>query len=235
MAWLSEAWRFIKDDKNQKTLAFIGAGIAAVVVAGWQAYMHFAPSGSAEQPSSAVTASGGGVASGGNITITQTSPGTITLGGVHGIPPEDFQKVSGELGVTQAALASFFKILEKQKVAPEDLDSTLREFAKRYKQLEEDLNRFTTEDPEVASLREQAREALEAGDFDRAEQLLNEASAKDLAAAERQEPCRVGIAHRIPYHSRPCRPCRLIVERKRRAADIFSGSSRPAASSGWVR
>ncbi|MGH8478149.1 MAG: tetratricopeptide repeat protein [Gammaproteobacteria bacterium] len=39
----------------------------------------------------------------------------------------------------------------------------------------------------MAALRGQAREAWEAGDFDRAEQLLNEASAKDLAAAERQE------------------------------------------------
>ena len=96
-------------------------------------------------------------------------------------------KVSAELGVTQAALANFFKILEKQKVAPEDLDSTLRDFAKRYKQLEEDLKCYTSDDPEVAALREQARAALEAGEFDRAEQLLNEASAKDLAAAERQE------------------------------------------------
>ncbi len=198
MAWLSEAWRFIKDDKNQKTLAFIGAGIAAVVVAGWQAYMHFAPSGSAEQPSSAVTASGGGVASGGNTHITQTGPGTLYVDGVHGISPEYFQKVSGELGVTQAALASFFKILERQKVAPEDLDTTLREFAKRYQQLEEDLKRFTSEDPEVAALRARAREALEAGDFDRAEQLLNETSAKDLTAAERQESVANNAGSRPP-------------------------------------
>ncbi len=89
--------------------------------------------------------------------------------------------------VEKDGLARFFKILEKQKVAPEDLDSILREFAKRYQQLEEDLKRFTADDAEVAALTEQAREALEAGDFDRAEQLLNEASAQDLAAAERQE------------------------------------------------
>ncbi|CAN5906225.1 hypothetical protein BH20PSE1_BH20PSE1_14300 [soil metagenome] len=183
MAWLSEAWRFIKDEKNQRTFAFVGAGM----VTGWQAFTYFAQPNSTEQPSPTVTASGGGVAPGGDLRITQTGPGTLTVGGVHDIPPEDFQRVSGELGVTQAALASFFKILEKQKVAPEDLDSTLREFAKRYRQLEEDLKRFTSEDPEVAALREQAREALEAGDFDRAEQLLNEASSKDLTAAERQE------------------------------------------------
>ena len=126
-------------------------------------------------------------ASGGDLHITQTGPGTLNVGGVHGVPPEDFQRVSAKLGITEAALASFFKVLEKQKVAPEDLDSTLREFAKRYKQLEEDLKRYTSDDPEVAALREQARAALEAGEFDRAEQLLNDASAKDLAAAERLE------------------------------------------------
>ncbi|MGH2372605.1 MAG: tetratricopeptide repeat protein [bacterium] len=186
MAWLSEAWRFIESQENREVLAFIISGIA-VAVAALRVYKLFAKSGSPEQPARTVTVNGGGVAPGGDLHITQTGPGTLTVGGVQGIPPEDFQKVSGELGVTQAALASFFKILEKQKVSPEDLDSTLREFAKRYQQLEEDLKRFTSEDPEVAALREQAREALKAGDFDRAEQLLNEASAKDLAAAERQE------------------------------------------------
>ena len=119
MDWLTEAWRFLNNEMNQKTLAFIGGGIAAVVIGGWQFYTHFAPSGSSEQPAPAVTASGGGVASGRDIRITQTGPGTLIVGGVHGISPEDFQKVSAELGVTQAALASFFKVLEKQKVAPE--------------------------------------------------------------------------------------------------------------------
>ena len=173
--------------REEPELAFIGGGIVIAGGAFWQVYTHFAQSGSTEKPPPIVTVNGGDVAAGGDLRITQTGPGTITLGDVHGIPPEDFQRVSGELGVTQAALASFFKILEKQKVAPEDLDSTLREFAKRYQQLEEDLKGFTSEDPEVAALREQAHTALEAGDFGRAERLLNEASAKDLAAAERQE------------------------------------------------
>jgi len=187
MGWLKEAWRFLKNEENQKTLAFVGGGIAVVVIGGWQFYTHFAPSGSTEQASPTVTAREGGVASGGNTNITQNSPGTLIVGGVHVVPPEDFQRVSEELGVTKAALASFFKVLEKQKVAPEDLDSTLRDFAKRFKQLEEDLGRYTSDDPEVAALRARAREVLQAGEFDRAERLLNEASAMDLAAAERQE------------------------------------------------
>ena len=199
MDWLEDAWRFLKSEENQKTLTFIGAGIAVAGAVVWQLYTYFAPSVSSEQVSPTVTASGGGVVSGKDIRITQTGPGTLIVGGVHGIPPEDFQKVSAELGITEAALASFFKILEKQKVAPEDLDSTLRDFAKRHKQLEEDLKRYTSDDPEVAALREQARAALEAGDFDRAEQLLNDASAKDLAAAERQE----SVARTTPALGRP--------------------------------
>jgi ATP-dependent exoDNAse (exonuclease V) alpha subunit len=187
MDWLKEAWRFLKNEKNQKALAFIGAGIAAVAIAGWQFYTHFAQPTPADKPAPVVIVNGGGVGSRADLHITQTGSGTLTVGGVHGVPPKDFQRVSAKLGITEAALASFFKILEEQKVAPEDLDSTLRDFAKRYKQLEEDLKRYTSDDPEVAALREQARAALEAGEFDRAEQLLNEASAKDLAAAERQE------------------------------------------------
>ena len=37
---------------------------------------------------------------------------------------------------------SFFKILEQAQVAPEDLDNTLREIAKRYKDLQTKLDSF---------------------------------------------------------------------------------------------
>ncbi len=187
MDGLSAAWRFLKSEKNRKALAFVGGGIAAVAIGGWQIYSFFVQPGSSPVSPPVVTADGGGVASGGDIHIKQSSPGTLIAGGVHDVRPEDFQRVSEELGITKAALASFFKVLEKQHVSPEHLDSTLREFAKRYKALEADLARSTSDDPEVAALKARAREALEAGDFDRAEQLLNEASAKDLATAERQE------------------------------------------------
>jgi len=30
MGWLKEAWRFLKNEENQKTLAFVGGGIAVV-------------------------------------------------------------------------------------------------------------------------------------------------------------------------------------------------------------
>ena len=122
MEWLSKAWRFLKSEKNQKTLAFIGGVITAVAIGGWQVYTYFA--GVRRRPGRPRKRSqprDGGLASGGDINITQSAPGNLIVGGVHGVRPEDFQRVSEELGVTKAALTSFFKILEKKNVPPEDL------------------------------------------------------------------------------------------------------------------
>ena len=62
-------------------------------------------------------------------------------------------------------LQSFFRILAQQRVPPEELDSTLRKIAASYKELKAQLQRFTSEDPEVLELRQQASQALEAGNF----------------------------------------------------------------------
>jgi tetratricopeptide (TPR) repeat protein len=102
----------------------------------------------------------------------------------QGLSPEQFQRLAGELAVTESALTSFFKILEQQQVAPEDLDHTLRQIATSYKDLQAKLQRFTSDDPAVMALKQQARDALEAGEFARAEALFNEASAKDLDVAQ---------------------------------------------------
>jgi tetratricopeptide (TPR) repeat protein len=103
---------------------------------------------------------------------------------VQGISEERHERLAAELGVTRSALTSFFKILEQQQVPPEDLDHTLRQIATSYKELHARLQRFTSDDPAVAALKEQARDAIEAGEFARAEALLNEASAKDLEVAQ---------------------------------------------------
>ena len=122
-----------------------------------------------------------------NTTVTQTGAGTVHITNTRGISEDRFQKLAEELGVTKAALNSFFKILEQRAVSPEDLDNTLRTIAERYKALDEKLKTFISDDPTVQALKEQARQALEAGEFDRAEQLLNEASEKDLQAVQRIE------------------------------------------------
>jgi len=69
-------------------------------------------------------------------------------------------------------------------VPREDLDSTLRDITKRYKELQDKLRTFTSDDPTVVALKRDASEALEAGDFAQAEKLLNEASQRDLEGAQ---------------------------------------------------
>ncbi|MCP4345303.1 MAG: tetratricopeptide repeat protein [Desulfobacterales bacterium] len=105
----------------------------------------------------------------------------------NGIPPEKFSRLSEELGVTKFVLVSFFKILEQKQVSPEDLD-TLREIAKRYKELQAKLSaRSIQEFPKVTELKEKAKKALEKGDFDQAEEYLKKSVEKELVCAMRFE------------------------------------------------
>ncbi|MEK6776938.1 MAG: hypothetical protein AABY87_08670 [bacterium] len=69
---------------------------------------------------------------------------------------EETAKYLIELGMTRTALTSFFNILEQKNVPPEELDSTLREIAKRDNELKEQLRLFSSDDTEVTSLKHQA-------------------------------------------------------------------------------
>ena len=111
----------------------------------------------------------------------------VTINCPEGIPVESFQLLAKELGVTESALKSFFKILEQQHVAPEDLDSKLREVATSYKQLQTQLQQFRSEDPAVVALRRDASQALETGDFAQVETLLRHAQERDLHAIQEQQ------------------------------------------------
>ena len=68
-----------------------------------------------------------------------------------------------------------------------ELEPTLKDIARHYKELLARLETPNLADAEVQHLKEQARDALRAGDFDRAEELLNQAKARDLSAIERME------------------------------------------------
>lgn len=115
---------------------------------------------------------------------------TTTSNGItihRGVDEERFQRLAEELGITNAALRSFFRVIEERQVAAEDLDSTLRDIARRYRALQEQIARFRSDDPQVAALKREAGEALAAGDFRRAEVLLDEAGERDLEAARALE------------------------------------------------
>ena len=113
--------------------------------------------------------------------------GNVTIVCPEGIASEQFQHLAEELGVTKAALTSFFKILEQQRVPPEDLDSKLREGAAAYKRLQAQLQQFLSEDSTVVALRQEARQTLETGDFVQVETLLRQAQERDLHAIQEQQ------------------------------------------------
>ena len=127
----------------------------------------------------------------GNITALrgaiQTGSGTIIIKNIQGIDPEEHRAIAKELGVKDSALESFFKILQQNKVPPEDLDSTLRQIAKHYQELRVRVQTISAADPEVARFRDTADTALEEGKFDQAEALLNRASNLDLKAVREMQ------------------------------------------------
>ena len=92
----------------------------------------------------------------------------------YGVPPEVFAQYVSELGVTDSALTSFFKILEEQQAARSDLDSKLREIAFRHKELLLRFESVTSDDPQVQALKKQAGLAIENGEYDRADALLDQ-------------------------------------------------------------
>ena len=126
-----------------------------------------------------------------NVTQTVSGDGNICSGTgnvtVNGIPPALFAEYAGKLAVTDSALASFFKILEEQQVPLSDLDSKLREIAAQHKELLSRLETVQSADPQVVRLKGEARQAIEAGDYAKAEELLNQAEARDMQAIEELE------------------------------------------------
>ena len=103
--------------------------------------------------------------------------------GCSAIPPETITQLKAQ-GITEAALNQFFNDLGRKKILPEALDHELRDIAKNYLDLKTKIAALSSEDPEVAALTQQARQAVEAVNFPLAERLFNEASQRDEQAAQ---------------------------------------------------
>jgi tetratricopeptide (TPR) repeat protein len=106
------------------------------------------------------------------------------------IPPELLEKsdmLSRQLGVTDAALTTFFRILGENSVATEDLDAKLREVAARHLTLLKQAEGSSDSDPQVGVIKKEAVAAIGAGNYTRAEALLRRAFDADVAAARRAQ------------------------------------------------
>jgi tetratricopeptide (TPR) repeat protein len=139
-----------------------------------------------------------GVAAGGSITGSTITVGmppaqvqalVVTFTRQLGVAAEARAKAEAQaaqlatqLGFTREAVIGFFGILGEQEVPLERMPTKLGEIAQRYQGLLARLQTTSSTDPEVQRLKGKARAALDAGDFARTEELLNQAKARDLAA-----------------------------------------------------
>jgi len=99
------------------------------------------------------------------------------------------QGFSEELGVTKAAVETMLTILKEQEVPPEQLEAKLKEIAERHNELTEKLHALSksNDEPEITKRREQAADAIEQGDYDKAAELLEEAVGIDRQAIDEQQ------------------------------------------------
>lgn len=99
------------------------------------------------------------------------------------ISPQTIKDIEA-LGLTKAALNQFFNDLDRKNVLPKDLDHELRDIVKNYLDLKTKIAALSSEDPEITALIQQARQAVEAVNFPLAERLFNDASQRDVQAAQ---------------------------------------------------
>ena len=170
-------WQWLSNLNNRERVALIASVIFAIVGGLWAVYIHI--SGPKAQPDINQHISGESTG------VVHTGTGSVFITNTKGVSTKEFQRLAEELGITKAALNTFLKILEEKQVPLEDLDHTLRKIAQRYNELKKELEAFRSDDPAIVELKKRARDALDVGNFEEAERLLNEASDKDVDAARR--------------------------------------------------
>ena len=99
--------------------------------------------------------------------------------------PAELLEISRHFGVTDTAVTTFFRILGERKVPVEDLDAKLREIAARHLTLLKQIESVPGVDPQLDALKKSAVAAIGAGDYARAQALLEQAFDADLVAARK--------------------------------------------------
>ena len=94
-------------------------------------------------------------------------------------------QLATDLEVTQGAVTTFLGVLGEKEVPLEQLPVKLAEIAERHKALLAQIDALRSESPDVHAIVEQAKTAVEHGDYDQAEHLLAEAEDAELHSADR--------------------------------------------------
>jgi len=92
-----------------------------------------------------------------------------------------------QLGASEAQLRAFFQIIGEAQVPAEQQPARLAEIAEQYRQLRAQVAALPGDAPEVARLKDGAREALDAGRLQQADDLLVQVEAAQDAVLERRQ------------------------------------------------
>jgi hypothetical protein len=81
---MNSFWRFLRDERNQQVLGWLGGGLVVAATGLWAAFVYFSPPLKSSETTSheptppAVQADRGGIAIGGNVSGTTITGGTVT-------------------------------------------------------------------------------------------------------------------------------------------------------------
>jgi Flp pilus assembly protein TadD len=179
---LRSVWSWLSKTKNQKTLAIIGGGLAAVIGGAWQVYLHI--SEKSKEPST-VTAPGGGIVAGGNVSPTASTGGIAVVSTAPvtiGITLEQYeaglkrkeQETRAELAQASAADKDKIGLLEKEltdvQAKLKNPEAALKEYKNKLAQAYRALDDLKQEIP--LNQLEQAQQALAKGQSGDAEKLF---------------------------------------------------------------
>lgn len=223
MDHLKRMWSWISQTSHQKTLAFLGAAIAAAAGAAWQAYAHFSTVDSPTFPLSPVIAMGSAIAAGGNI----TAAGDITIG----ISLEEYE--AGLRGKEKAIRAELAKLkpqdaesrqrLEAQQAAVTAslarLETTYKQHVRRLADAAGVLEKL--KDDLAPEVRLQAQVALTKGDSVAAEKLFHQ------VVGERKDKKRAALAARQLARLAQMRHDTAASEKYLHVADQLAGRPQP--------
>jgi tetratricopeptide (TPR) repeat protein len=94
---------------------------------------------------------------------------------------------AAEWEIPKAVLRKIFHILQQSQTEPECTDSALCELVMQYRELETELENYRSDDADIAALQRLAGMSLESGEFERTEEILNEAVRGSLEAAKQSK------------------------------------------------
>src|SRR5262249_4740752 len=156
-----------------------------------------------------------------NFGLTEEQLKQVTKAAVMGATEplaHQISEISKTLGVTKDAANKLLKIVGEDPNIPEDkLAEALGKVAADYQRLQAQLAALNPDNPQARELVEQAKPEIDAGHFDRAHELLRQATQAQIAAAQQayqleRQARAAGDTQMLPSASGP-RRSRLLLQR----------------------